>query len=510
MEEQPARENLKLAVRTPETEFIKIEKNLAGLGFFTPPSSKKAADLRKPKTVTFTRVEDGKRITVSATIVPETGSRLPTTADQDKYLAFQTLVMAIKARDGVVNNPVAFTSSELLALLGQTDAGNNYRDVSAWLDVMSSTNIRSNGVVYFKGRRRWMRDRFRVFDRAVSFGKELEPGRIAEKNYVWLSTWQLENINHNYLLPIELGTYRQLHNSIARAMVPLLQIWLYASRESGCFRKRYEALCEILSIRRQTRCSHIRRQLGPSLDELVKYHYLRRWELDDGDGFRIVLYHGDKFHRDRRARLASRAGVDGDLEPIAHDQPIGEDELVEELVRRGVTRITARKVLAQAGPDQPVLDQLEWGDHVIEKGSGQIQNPPGFFVHLIRENVPVPAGFWTTLRRQEAAEDNDKRSRAVAEQYELEHAYYEARAAAIDSFIENTMTIQQYRVQMEAERKRLFERFPRADAWPKEALERYLEQNLREVIAVKASVPSLAEFTESRRRVISIAAERVG
>jgi hypothetical protein len=37
-------------------------------------------------------------------------------------------------------------------------------------------------------------------------------GTTADRNYIWLSDWQLENINHNHLLPIDLETYRQLQN----------------------------------------------------------------------------------------------------------------------------------------------------------------------------------------------------------------------------------------------------------------------------------------------------------
>jgi len=41
---------------------------------------------------------------------------------------------------------------------------------------------------------------------------------LADRNDVWLSAWQLENINGNYLLPVDLETYRKLSNSIAKAL----------------------------------------------------------------------------------------------------------------------------------------------------------------------------------------------------------------------------------------------------------------------------------------------------
>lgn len=115
---------------------------------------------------------------------------------------------------------------------------------------MSSTTIISNGVVYIAGKKRFARDRFRVFDRAVSFGKEMEDGTIADANYVWLSSWQIDNINNKHLLPIDLETYQQLKNHIAKALVPLLQIWLFASHKAGSFEKRYDELCEILNVQK--------------------------------------------------------------------------------------------------------------------------------------------------------------------------------------------------------------------------------------------------------------------
>ena len=231
--------------RLPSVEFVKVEKNLASLGFFTP-SSKRTRD-EKSKTVSVTVVLNGKRIDAKATIAPTALFGLPITADQDKWLALHKILADVQARDGKVTNPVSFSSAELLTLLRiYKDSGKNYRDVSDWLDVMVGTTIISEGAVYFGGKRVFGKDTFHVFDRAVSFGKELPDGSIADKNYVWLSQWQLQNINDHHQLPIDLDTYRQLRYYIAKALVPLLQIWLYATRNDGVFEKRYDELCQIL------------------------------------------------------------------------------------------------------------------------------------------------------------------------------------------------------------------------------------------------------------------------
>src|ERR1039457_4926638 len=76
-------------------------------------------------------------------------------------------------RVGEITNPVGFTSTHLLTVLGIKDAGNNYQDIHDWLQRMTLTGINSKGMVY------------------------IPDGAVADQ------TWQLENINSNYLLPID-------------------------------------------------------------------------------------------------------------------------------------------------------------------------------------------------------------------------------------------------------------------------------------------------------------------
>jgi hypothetical protein len=293
------------ALAMVEPDFVKIEKNLASFGFFTP-SSKRIKNA-KAKTITFTRWVDGKRIEAKVTIAPAALYGLPITADQDKFIAFQKVIEGLRQEQGVVKNPVGFTSADMLRLLGRNkDSGKNYQDIIEWLDVMTTTTILSEGAVYFAGKSVWAKDRFHVFDRAVSVGKEMPGGEVADKNYVWLSEWQLENINNNYLLPIDYDAYKQLKNHIAKALVPLLQIWLYASRDNGYFEKRYDELCQMLSITQYRKPSDIKRWFASSLDELKEHGYLADWQIEktsDGKAYKIVFYHGEKFHRDRRRRI---------------------------------------------------------------------------------------------------------------------------------------------------------------------------------------------------------------
>jgi len=112
---------------------------------------------------------------------------------------------------------------------------------------MSATTSFSDGAVYTLDKKIRARSlpRLRSCDK---FREEMDDGTVADANYIWLSAWQLENINNKFLVPIDLENIRELKNHIAKALVPLLQVWLYASKKAESFEKRYADLCEILTL----------------------------------------------------------------------------------------------------------------------------------------------------------------------------------------------------------------------------------------------------------------------
>jgi hypothetical protein len=459
--------------KLPSREFVKVEKNLASLGFFTP-SSKRTRN-EKSKTVTVMVLIEGKRIEAKATIAPTALFGLPITADQDKWLALHKILADIQMRDGQVTNPVSFSSAELLALLKiYKDSGKNYKDVSEWLDVMVGTTIISEGAVYISGKRTFGKDTFHVFDRAVSFGKELPDGSIADKNYVWLSQWQIQNINNHHQLPIDLDTYRQLKNYIAKALVPLLQVWLYATRDDGVFEKRYDELCQILNIRQWPYLSKIKEKLGPSLGELKQFGYLADWAVEttsDKHGYKILFFHGEKFHRDRRARLSRKQNSDGlqhaTLESGQHHRSTDRDDLresfagraglasasapqqfdpilVAEITRRGINEKKAYELLTNLKPGQAknLVAQLEYADQTVQqlqRTSNPVRNPAGFIISLIERNAMLPDNFETSAQRttREERERIEGQRRAAQEsRQQLEWEYDEYRDSETDRYIE--------------------------------------------------------------------------
>src|SRR5580704_16796277 len=121
----------------PPTEFVKVEKNLASLGFFTP-SSKRLRNTQE-KSFTITTVVEGKRTELKGTIIPSAKYGLPITADQDKWSALGKILTDIMRKEGRVTNPISFTSADILRLLHKRrHSGKNYREIEEWLDVVFS------------------------------------------------------------------------------------------------------------------------------------------------------------------------------------------------------------------------------------------------------------------------------------------------------------------------------------------------------------------------------------
>jgi hypothetical protein len=445
-----------LAPRTPA--FAKVEKSLASVGFFTP-SSRRIKN-QKVKVVHFAREIDGQRMSATAEIHPSAMFGLPVTADQDKYLALQKIITNTLHAEGKVTNPIRFKSSELLRLMNtSTKTGKNYKAISEWLDVMYTTTIISDGAVYVTGQKRFARDRFRVFDRALSFGKVMDDGTIADANYVWLSEWQLENINNKFLMPIDLETYRELKNHIAKALVPLLQTWLYASHKAEAFEKRYSELCEILTLQTYRAPSQILRQFKPSLDELVHHGYIEKWRIEktsDRKAFKVVFFHGPKFYRDRRRRVEQKSQVEAPVvigefegdeprlpEPGAPvDTSTGKTpsitdrnpelqassnipgDLVDSLSARGLMPSAVLRLLGALSSDRlaAVDDYIDYWDKAKKEGDVG----PGFLYELIKNGDPLPAGFET--RRQQAAriaaEERRRNAARIEERIKADYVKY--------------------------------------------------------------------------------------
>jgi hypothetical protein len=407
-----------LPVVVEEVDMVRVEKSLHSLGFFASTTSKA---ISRTILQVFRR-PDGQRIHAKAVIegIPSLG--LPTTADRDKYMAFMKIALDQREFQGQVTNPIRFSGADMIKLLRLRKGGFHYDEINDWCKRMVATTIMSEASIFLADRRQYATDTFHVFDRVVLFGEELSDGTRSELYQVYLSEWQLTNLNQGYLLPLDFNAYLKLKRDISKALFGHLSVWFYASR-GQTIEKRYPDLCQLLNIRAYPHLSKARSVLAPSLDELVEIEYLSSWELTRtarGADFKLTVAPGK--------RLLSVPNFSAVVNPEARAALEARlPEWVGALIQRGVAERKARQLALDVDDEQPVLDQIEYAEHLIQqdqRGRGKISNPAGFLVWAVENNLSIPPDFETSSKRrlrearEEAASDQRLRRMQLHNEYD--------------------------------------------------------------------------------------------
>lgn len=411
---------LPVVVEEQQIDLIRVEKSLHSLGFFASTARR---EISRTVVQVFRR-PDGQRIQAKATIegIPSLG--LPTTADRDKYMALMKIALDQREAQGQLTNPIRFSGSAIIKLLRLCKGGFHYDEINDWCKRMVATTIMSESSIFLADRRQYASDTFHVFDRVVLVGEELKDGTRSDFYQVYLSQWQLTNLNQGYVLPLDFNAYLQLRRDISKALFGHLGIWFYASRGQA-IEKKYQDLCQLLNVRAYPHLSKARSVLEPSLQELIGIGYLSSWDFtrtSRGADFKLSLSPGNRLlslpHFARVVNPEARAALEASL-----------PAWVGELVKRGVAERKARQLALDVPDDQPVADQIDYAEHLIQqdrRGRGKIFNPAGFYIWAIEQNLYVPEDFETSARRRqreilEQAEQQERSHNAILR---LQHEQY--------------------------------------------------------------------------------------
>src|SRR5262249_15765152 len=369
------------------------------------------------------RRPDGQRIQAKAVIeaIPSLG--LPTTADRDKYMAFMKIALDQREVQGELTNPVRFSGADMIKLLRLRKGGFHYDEINEWCKRMVATTIMSEASIFLADRRQYATDTFHVFDRVILVGEELKDGSRSEFYQVFLSQWQLTNLNHGYLLPLDFNAYLQLRRDIAKALFGHLSVWFYASRGQSV-EKKYSDLCQLLNIRQYPHLSKAQAVLEPSLQELTEIGYLSSWEVvrsTGGPDFKLALSPGK--------RLLSMPNFSSLVNPEGRaDLETRLPAWVGELVKRGVAERKARQLALDIPDEQPVSDQIEYAENLIQQDRRsrlKISNPAGFLIWAIENNISVPAEFDTSRKRVICEAQQQAESDAYTRTLELKNQFNE-------------------------------------------------------------------------------------
>jgi len=176
--------------------------------------------------------------------------------------------------------------------------GRDYREVRESMERLVATTIKSKGTFYYKNEKRYLDEVFHLFSRVVFSGEKLPNGEEAEKNYLYLNSWLLENLNKYYVRPLDYEYYKSLDSELSKRLYELLGVKFYGLLNDGkpYLRYKYGNLCKLLPIRKQDYLSKAKQIFAPAHEELKSKNFLRKvnWKGSSTSGSYITYYPGTK------------------------------------------------------------------------------------------------------------------------------------------------------------------------------------------------------------------------
>lgn len=352
------------------------------MGFFSP--TKRDSRLRKEKVVETEIVLDGKKTTVSVTILPSAKYGLPTTADLDKYMAL-LMIANDKCGSEPIPNPLHFRGREMLRYLELKDSGTNYRHLSDWMYRMFTTSIRSKSYIYHARRAMWISDTVHVFERVICAGQPLpmdlidkREGDRSEHYVVWLPEWHRDNLSDSYTVRMAYNAYVDLASPLAKTLLTICAASV--KNQHDVVELDYQQLCQMTDLCELNYRSLIEKQLANAIEELIKTDCLTNWELSQTQKhYRLRFYLGVRLQQPNLLQHNKAS-----LRVPKIETPELENMIQVLVTHFGVERQRAEQ-LARDRP-QIVRQQIEW----FSERNVHPRNLAGWIVTAIERNYPAP------------------------------------------------------------------------------------------------------------------------
>lgn len=267
-----------LPLSLPDQETIRSEVNLLILPFFALSRKELKGKTETIYEDVIQRREEQLKISWNVLAHPKLG--YPGPFDKEVYKAIEEILTELIAKGLPLRNPIVIGSFyELCQRMDIENYGGwQYRKIKEALERIVATTVKSQGAFYNKAKKEWIEDVFHLYERVVFKGKELPDGRIADTNYLFLSSWYLENLNALYVKPIDYKYWRGLKSTIAQRLYELLGVKFYRVIHNNLpyLRYKYSTLCQLLPVARQRYLSKAKEKLGSAHQELIATSFLSK------------------------------------------------------------------------------------------------------------------------------------------------------------------------------------------------------------------------------------------
>jgi hypothetical protein len=390
---------------------------------------------------------------------------------EPRQLAYKLDTLVINRRIDEAGRPIPKlirlgSLRDICKELGLTPGGDNFSGIRTALLQNASAFITAK--LMYRGVDRLGRKFEAAFSRysVVFTGEELPDGTRADAVYIFLNEHYWKLLNKAQFRPLDYEYQKNLKPA-AHRFYELLSFAIFGAlnKKRGEARLVYSDYCLRAPQERYFDRAQVQKQMykihRPHLESqyLANIRYEKCVDLEGNPDWEIFYTPGARA-RAQYALFSGRQAQEAQLlpEPEQTLKLVQKDPLPEHspemkaLLARGVSELQARKLLAVTPKEQPLLEQLEWGDYLIQQSQrGAFRNPPGFYIHLIRENVVPPDSF---RNRRSNPKARDDRERNYWKQRELELAYEEYKRAEANRYIAENLA-EEFPAAVEKKKKEL-------------------------------------------------------
>lgn len=326
------------------------------------------------KTLEFTDeiFDPGANKTVTRTLVITAADKfgLPTALDDEVLLG----LMQLSCEQGFVDRKVHFSRYELIKLLGWRDESKSYKRIEDSLNRWTGVTLQYKRAWWSKEEQCWVNETFHVIDSITVYDRERIQRRRqmakdspekALSSFVWNET-VFNSFKAGYIKALDFDFYKSLDGAITKRMFRFLDKRFY-HKPRWEFDLRAFA-CEHVGLSKNYSNSELKRKLLPAVKEL------------EARGFLAALSDAERFVQ---LRVGEWKAVFVKAAARVKNLPGPEDDtLVGELVARGITERSAKKLVAHH-PRARIEEKVKLFDAVRKQGDGKIRNRAGWLYAAI-------------------------------------------------------------------------------------------------------------------------------
>ena len=262
-DDRPTPPNPRFNGELPTPRYIKAEANLLRLPLFALQTK----GLRTLDGIecrgTITRNDETHNFIFRAS--RSTATLYPGPLSRAAHLAFLSLATD---RGFPLASPVSWSWRDLCRRMGIVYSGREVQQLKAAIKATSFLSIESQYAVFSKPDGQMIRTQeegLRLYERYSFIGSKLADGTVAQMNYLWFSSWYLDNLNAMFTAPLDYELWKWLDrkSTIASRLYEFLLVNFYSG--TPVLRINYEKLAPFLPVKLERYRSSAKRQLDPAL-----------------------------------------------------------------------------------------------------------------------------------------------------------------------------------------------------------------------------------------------------